>query len=40
MDSIFNPISNVSWNVDQIATSTEGQERLTMTVESNGLSKA
>ena len=36
---IFNPISNVSWNVDPIATSTEGQERLTMTVESNGATK-
>ena len=39
MDSIFNPISNVSWNVDPIATSTEGQERLIMTVESNGATK-
>ena len=39
MDSIFNPISNVSWNVESIATSTEGQERLTMTVESNGATK-
>jgi DNA-directed RNA polymerase subunit alpha len=39
MDSIFNPISNVSWNVESIATSTEAQERLTMTVESNGATK-
>ena len=39
MDSIFNPISNVSWNVESIATSTEGQERLTMMVESNGATK-
>jgi len=39
MDSIFNPISNVSWNVESIATSTESQERLTMTVESNGATK-
>tara|TARA_B110000263_G_C15270872_1_gene493406 strand:+ start:173 stop:1141 length:969 start_codon:yes stop_codon:yes gene_type:complete len=39
MDSIFNPISNVSWHVESIATSTEGQERLTMTVESNGATK-
>ena len=39
MDSIFNPISNVSWNVDPIATSTENQERLTMTIESNGATK-
>jgi len=39
MDSIFNPISNVSWHVESIPTSTEGQERLTMTVESNGATK-
>ena len=39
VDSIFNPISNVSWNVESIATSTEGQERLTMMVESNGATK-
>ena len=39
MDSIFNPISNVSWNVESIATSTEGQERLTMSVQSNGATK-
>ena len=39
MDSIFNPISNVSWQVEPIATSTEGHERLMMTVESNGATK-
>jgi len=39
MDSIFNPISNVSWQVEPIATSTEGHERLIMTVESNGATK-
>ena len=39
MDSIFNPISNVSWSVESIPTSTEGQERLIMDVESNGATK-
>ena len=39
MDSIFNPISNVSWSVESIPTSTEGQERLIMEVESNGATK-
>ena len=39
MDSIFNPITNVSWNVEPIATSTEGQERLIMSVTSNGATK-
>ena len=39
MDSIFNPISNVSWQVEPIATSTEGHERLMMTIESNGATK-
>ena len=39
VDSIFNPISNVSWQVDPIATSTEGQERLMMNIESNGATK-
>ena len=36
IDSIFNPILNVSWDVQPIATSTEGHERLTMDVESDG----
>ena len=36
MDSIFNPISNVSWSVEPIATSTEGEERVIMNVYSNG----
>ena len=39
MDSIFNPISNVSWSVEPIATSTEGEERLIMNVYSNGATK-
>ena len=36
IDSIFNPITNVSWDVQPIATSTEGHERLTMEVVSDG----
>jgi len=39
MDSIFNPISNVSWQVEPIATSTEGQERLMLSIQSNGATK-
>ena len=36
IDSIFNPITNVAWDVQPIATSTEGLERLTMEVKSDG----
>ena len=36
IDSIFNPITNVAWDVQPIATSTEGHERLTMEVHSDG----
>jgi DNA-directed RNA polymerase subunit alpha len=36
IDSIFNPITNVAWDVQPIATSTEGHERLTMEVDSDG----
>ena len=36
IDSIFNPITIVSWNVQPIATSTEGHERLTLEVNSDG----
>ena len=36
IDSIFNPITNVAWDVQPIATSTEGFERLTMEVRSDG----
>ena len=36
IDSIFNPITNVAWDVKPIATSTEGHERLTMAVQSDG----
>ena len=36
IDSIFNPITNVAWDVQPIATSTEGHERLTMEVKSDG----
>ena len=36
IDSIFNPITNVAWDVQPIATSTEGHERLTLEVESDG----
>ena len=36
IDSIFNPITNVAWDVQPIATSTEGLERLIMEVKSDG----
>ena len=36
IDSIFNPITNVSWDVQPIATSTEGHERLTLDIKSDG----
>ncbi len=36
IDSIFNPVTNVSWKVEPIATSTDEQERLIMEVESDG----
>lgn len=36
IDALFNPILNVSWNVDPIATSSEGHEKLSLTVESDG----
>ena len=36
IDSIFNPITNVLWDVQPIATSTEGHERLTLEVNSDG----
>ena len=36
IDSIFNPIINVAWDVQPIATSTEGDERLTMEIQSDG----
>ncbi len=36
VDSIFNPITNVSWDVAPIATSIEGYEKLVLLVESDG----
>ena len=36
IDALYNPILNVSWNVDPIATSSEGHERLTLSIESDG----
>ena len=36
IDSIFNPITNVSWDVQPIATSIEGHERLILEVNSDG----
>jgi len=38
IDSIFNPINNVKWEVQPIETSIEGQERLIMEVHSDGSS--
>ena len=36
IDSIFNPITNVAWDVQPIATSTEDHERLTLEINSDG----
>ncbi|MDP6853336.1 MAG: DNA-directed RNA polymerase subunit alpha [Candidatus Marinimicrobia bacterium] len=36
IDAIFNPVTKVSWDVQPIATSTEGHERLTMEIYSDG----
>ena len=36
IDAMYNPILNVSWNVEPIATSSEGYERLSLIVESDG----
>ena len=36
IDSIYNPITNVSWKVEPIATSTDEEERLIMEVSSDG----
>ena len=38
IDSIFNPINNVKWEVQPIETSVEGQERLILEVNSDGSS--
>jgi len=40
LDSIFNPVQNVSWDVIPIPSSTEGHEKLIMEVETDGSSKA
>ena len=37
IDSIFNPILNVSWDVQPIATSTEGHEKLIMEIKQSNL---
>ncbi|MFQ6610560.1 MAG: DNA-directed RNA polymerase subunit alpha C-terminal domain-containing protein, partial [Fidelibacterota bacterium] len=36
MDTIFNPVTNVSWIVEPIPTSTEGHERLEMEITTDG----
>ena len=36
IDSIFNPITNVSWDVQPLPASTEGYEKLTLEVTSDG----
>jgi len=36
IDAIFNPVTKVSWNVQPIATSTEGDEKLVLEVETDG----
>ena len=36
IDALYNPILNVTWDVDPIATSSEGHERLTLSIESDG----
>ena len=39
IDSIFNPVTNVSWKVEPIATSTDEEERLVMEVTTDGSTK-
>ena len=36
VDALYNPILGVSWNVEPIATSSEGHEKLTLSIESDG----
>jgi len=36
VDALYNPILNVSWNIDPIATSSEGHEKLSLLIESDG----
>ena len=36
VDAIYNPIVNVAWNVQTLPASTEGHEKLTLEVESDG----
>ena len=36
IDSIYNPVTKVNWEVQPIASSTEGNERLIMEIESDG----
>tara|TARA_Y100000590_G_C15693411_1_gene1004256 strand:- start:876 stop:1844 length:969 start_codon:yes stop_codon:yes gene_type:complete len=40
IDSIFNPVLNVAWEVIPIPSSTEGHEKLLLEVETDGSSKA
>ena len=40
IDSIFNPVVNVSWDVIPIPASTEGHEKLVLEVETDGSTKA
>ena len=40
IDSIFNPVLNVAWEVIPIPASTEGQERLLMEVDTDGSTSA
>ena len=39
VDALYNPIKGVSWNVEPIATSSEGHEKLTMQIHSDGSTK-
>ena len=36
IDALYNPVTNVSWSVEPIASSTEGHERLIVDVDSDG----
>ena len=36
VDALYNPILSVSWNIEPIATSSEGHEKLTLSIESDG----
>ena len=39
VDALYNPVKNVTWNVEPIATSSEGHESLSLSIETDGSTK-